>query len=77
MYFIQQDCQLPALSSVQPTSGPTGHATLLTIHGSGFRPAGAVYSYTKAVLGVATVFTHTSLPRCRSRKEDSIKRIFN
>ena len=46
-----QTCQLPALSHVSPASGPTGHATLLTVHGSGFYAAGALITYTKQVLG--------------------------
>ena len=59
-----QTCQLPTLSQVSPASGPTGHATLLTVHGSGFFAAGDVISYTKQVLGLDTLFTHTALPRC-------------
>jgi|TARA_B110001469_G_scaffold27660_1_gene28361 hypothetical protein len=59
-----QTCQLPALDHVSPASGPTGHATLLTVHGSGFYPAGALITYTKQVLGLDTPFTHTALPRC-------------
>ena len=49
-----QTCQLPALSRVSPASGPTGHATLLTVHGSGFFAAGALITYTKQVLGLDT-----------------------
>ena len=59
-----QTCQLPVLSHVSPASGPTGHATLLTVHGSGFYAAGALITYTKQVLGLDTPFTHTALPRC-------------
>eukprot|EP00966_Prymnesium_polylepis_P244362 5651765-Prymnesium_polylepis.1 len=38
----QQDCQLPTLSAVLPSSGPSEHAVLLTVHGSGFYKAGEV-----------------------------------
>ena len=38
----QQDCQLPTLSVVLPSSGPSEHAVLLTVHGSGFYKAGEV-----------------------------------
>ena len=34
------------------------------MHGSGFFAAGDVISYTKQVLGLDTLFTHTALPRC-------------
>jgi hypothetical protein len=59
-----QDCQLPALSEVAPSRGPTGQATLLTVRGHGFRAAGEIISYTKQVLGQDVLMTHNVLPRC-------------
>ena len=59
-----QDCLLPALSRVEPASAPSGHATLLTVHGEGFRKAGELITYTKQVLGRDVEFTHNALPRC-------------
>lgn len=61
---VDQQCQMPSLSRVTPASGPSGHATLLTIYGDGFRAANEVFTYTRPVRGVETLFTHTSLPRC-------------
>lgn len=61
---VNQDCQFPTLSGVHPSSGPTGQATLLTIHGQGFHQAGEIISYQKQVLGQETTFVHNSLPRC-------------
>ena len=60
----EQDCQLPSLSDVQPDAGPTDHATLLTVRGSGFFLAGETISYEKVIVGQSVSFSHTSMPRC-------------
>ena len=59
-----QDCLLATLSSVTPTAGPTEHATMLTVRGTGFHQAGSIITYDKVVLGTTRTYTHTAQPRC-------------
>ena len=69
-----QDCQLPIISDVTPAAGPSMHATMLTVTGTGFYAAGETISYTRMVLGQQVTYTQTALPRCSFGHEQGDQR---